>query len=83
MNFKIILLLVPFCFLIVLSCDDQLDKGHDDDFITDEDIFKEFERFQGFVDQMHSQLIDYNSHSQTKSLNIGGEVVTVTPDVSG
>lgn len=64
------------------SCEDFLEKTPAAQ-VTDEQIFSDYLSYQGFVDQMYSLLVDYNSHALTTSMCIGGEVLATQGWSSG
>jgi len=51
------LLLIPV-LLFLLSCEDYLDKAPESS-LTIEEVFKDFDHAQGFVEQMYALVVDY------------------------
>jgi starch-binding outer membrane protein, SusD/RagB family len=69
-TYKWIIILI---FGIVLSsCQEYLERTPEAD-VTEEDIFGNFQSFQGFVESMYSHVLCYTSQSLVNSLNLGGE----------
>ena len=64
------------------SCEDYLDVPPDAN-ISEEDIFSNYNSFQGFVDQCYEFIVDYNSHAICVSGNLGGEVMGSKGWISG
>lgn len=76
---------IIFSMLIVAGiygCEDYLDVPPDAN-ILEEDIFGNYNSFQGFVDQLYEFLVDYNNHDLCISPNLGGETIGSKPWSSG
>ncbi len=56
------------------SCSDYLDQTPAS-VVSENQIFATYNDFQGFIDPMYAMIIDYNQHSLTTSMCIGGEVI--------
>jgi starch-binding outer membrane protein, SusD/RagB family len=76
-----ILLFVAGIF-VFSSCDKYLDKTPEAD-VTDADVFGNYEAFQGFVDPMYSYVIDYNNENLISSMNIGGDINSLSGVATG
>jgi starch-binding outer membrane protein, SusD/RagB family len=62
-NISLPIILLLF-FIGLSSCEDYLEKTPESD-ISEEEIFANYESFQGFVDVMYGILVDYNRHALT------------------
>lgn len=56
--------------LLLAGCDSYLEKTPDAD-VTEEDIFRNYKTFQGYIDQCYTYLVDYNSHALTTGAENG------------
>jgi starch-binding outer membrane protein, SusD/RagB family len=65
--------------VIVLSCEEYLDKNEASD-ISEMDVFGNFKSFQGFVEIMYSDIMTLEHHRDGTSWNWGDDIV-VTPSV--
>ena len=54
------------------SCEEFLDKTPSA-MISEKDVFSTYESFQGFFDPNYQEVINYNSHYMSTTMNIGGE----------
>lgn len=70
---KIIYSIAIVLLLSTWSCQDYLDNP-EDVVVTEEEIYQDFNKFQGFVEYMYAFIIDYNRFALTTTNNIGGEV---------
>jgi hypothetical protein len=52
------ILYLPLVFLILLGCEDYLDKSPDKDVLTDVEIFSQYENFRKFADGMYDKIYD-------------------------
>lgn len=66
------LIIIFSASLFFLACSDYLEKTPEAD-VTEEDVFGNFESFQGFVEQMYTHVLCYVSQSLVNSMNLGGE----------
>ena len=60
--------------IAVGSCKGYLDVPVESK-VTEADVFTTFKGYQGFIEYMYTQVIDYNKHALTTTGNIGGEVI--------
>lgn len=68
--------------LLTGACDSYLDKTPDAD-VTEEDIFRSYKTFQGYVDQCYSYIIDYNQHALTTGAENGDHTTAFQGWASG
>ncbi len=59
-------------FSLTLSCEKYLDKTPDAE-ISEQDIFSNYQSFQGFIDPNYYELVGYNFHYNSSTMDIGGE----------
>lgn len=74
---KKIVIQIIFSTIIMLgfwSCENYLDVPPDAN-ISQDDIFSNYNSFQGFVDQLYECMVDYNNHAICVSANLGGETM--------
>lgn len=79
MKNKIIYILSMFfivCFTLT-SCTDYLDRDSDS-VLSEEDAFKNFNNFQGFIEVMYNVIPDIAKHSWVSSFNWGEDEVITT-----
>lgn len=65
--------------LMMLSCEEYLDKSPEAD-ISDEEVFSTFFSFQGFVEEMYHCTPDYTRSTWVADWNIGDEILATTVD---
>lgn len=74
-NFKKIIYSLPIILLALVGCEsDYLERPAETD-IFPEDIYGNYQNFQGFQDRMYSFIIDYNSAKITVGHNLTGETI--------
>lgn len=74
LNNKITLLFIGVLSLILVSCEDYLDKTPDSN-LTEEQVFGNYKNFQGYVDLFYgNKLIAYDGQMLTASLDVGDDV---------
>ncbi len=44
--------------------------------LDEEDVFRSYETFQGFQDELLDKLVDYNRHGARRTMSLGGECVS-------
>ena len=79
MKNKIIYILSMFfivCFTLT-SCTDYLDRDSDS-VLSEEDVFKNFNNFQGFIEVMYNVIPDIAKHNWVSSFNWGEDEVITT-----
>lgn len=72
-SFKLILFISVFGFGFS-SCQDYLDKSPEAG-LTDEDIFKSFDKFQGFIEDAANCMSDPSTGFVTTNFNIGDDIL--------
>lgn len=74
-NFKKIIYSLPILLFTLIGCEsDYLERPAETD-IFPEDIYGNYQNFQGFQDRMYSFIIDYNSAKITVGHNFTGETI--------
>ena len=72
----IIIILTLFTGILLLnSCEKYLDKTPYSE-VTESDIFSTYESFQGFMNQLYPEVINYNTHGIASSLDGGGDIIS-------
>ena len=66
--------LTTLVMLSLWGCESYLDVPPDAN-ISQEDIFSNYNSYQGFVDQLYESMVDYNNHAICVSANLGGETM--------
>ena len=84
MKNKIIYILTVFFFsgFTFTSCTDYLDRDSDS-VLSEEDAFKNFNNFQGFVEVMYNVIPDIAKHNWVSSFNWGDDEVITTGNGEG
>ncbi len=84
MKIKIIYILTVFFFsgLTFTSCTDYLERDSDS-VLSEEDAFKNFNNFQGFVEVMYNVIPDIAKHNWVSSFNWGDDEVITTGNGEG
>jgi hypothetical protein len=74
---NLIIYSLPIIFFSFIGCEsDYLDRPAEAD-IFEEEVFGNYQNFQGFQDVMYSYIIDYNSAKITVGHNLTGETIAV------
>ncbi|SHJ01111.1 RagB/SusD family nutrient uptake outer membrane protein [Pseudozobellia thermophila] len=70
---RVFKLLIAICFLgLLASCEDYLDKSIETE-LTKEEVFKNFDSAQGFVEEMYAMIVDYSTAAHWQHFHCYGE----------
>jgi hypothetical protein len=68
--------LIAMAFLVSLSgCEDYLNIPPEAA-LDEEDVFRSYETFQGYQDEILEKIVDYNRHGARRTMSLGGECVS-------
>jgi starch-binding outer membrane protein, SusD/RagB family len=74
---KILSLLTIALITIFSGCEEYLDIPPEAA-LSERDVFRSYETFQGYMDEILERVVDYNRHGARRSMSIGGECVSPT-----